>query len=100
MIVTAQSMNYEVKIYNKCPQLGLLGGVAWEQISHESISKYIDQKQSNNHFKNLKIFEASTPARGSLNIVFAINAKRFSNLWKMAVMSRWSRLTAGVLCIS
>ena len=50
--------------------------------------------------KILKFFEISTPAEGSLNIVFVINAKRFSNLWEMTVMSRWSRLTAGVLCIS
>ena len=30
-------MNYEEKISKKCPKLQMLGGVAWEQISHESI---------------------------------------------------------------
>ena len=50
--------------------------------------------------KKQKIFEVSIPAGGSLSIVFAINAKRFSNLWEMTVVSRWSMLTAGVLCIS
>ena len=53
-----------------------------------------------NTSKNLKIFEVSTPAGESLNIVFANDGKRFSNLWEKAVMSRWSRLTARVLCIS
>ena len=64
-------MNDEAKIYKKFPKLWLLGEGVWEQISHESISRYIDQKQSNYHFKKL-----------------------------MAVMSRWTRLTAGVPCIS
>ena len=76
MIVTAQITKYK---YKSNVPLWLLSGGAWKQISHESISRYIDQNQRSNHFKKLKI---STPAEGSLNIVFAINAKRFLNLGK------------------
>ena len=50
------------------------------------VSRYTDQKQSNNHIKKVKQLRSINFSWGKS--LFAIEAKRYSNLCEMAVMSR------------